>query len=184
MCLYWWEFSLISYRPCRLPLKLYHLIIHYIYIIYLILCLACLFDFYLFILIERTWVEEEQREREREWESQTGSVLSAQSLMPGSIPRTLRSWPEPKSRVECFKPLLLFPLPKGIFYNWIHIKSFIQLGILCMSEHHQKRLTYNNLNQCQFTVLPISTKRKKKSQINVTHSYELFSVVWAKRDKY
>ena len=35
----------------------------------------------------------------RERESQGGSALSAQSLTQGSIPRTMRSWPEPKSRV-------------------------------------------------------------------------------------
>ena len=42
-----------------------------------------------------------ERQRERERESQTGSVLLVQSLMRGSIARTARSWPEPKSRARC-----------------------------------------------------------------------------------
>ena len=57
----------------------------------------------LFIYFERerasTWAGEGQRERERE--SQAGSLLSAQSLMPGLNSRTARSWAEPKSRVGC-----------------------------------------------------------------------------------
>ena len=44
-------------------------------------------------------VGEGQRERERE--SQAGSVLSVQSLTWGLIPQTMRSRPELKSRVRC-----------------------------------------------------------------------------------
>ena len=51
------------------------------------------------------------REREYKWgrggamrgkerESQAGSMLSAQSSMQGSIPRSVRSWPELKARVR------------------------------------------------------------------------------------
>ena len=40
------------------------------------------------------------RERERERESQAGSILWAWSPTRGSIPRTMRSWPEPKSRAR------------------------------------------------------------------------------------
>ena len=42
----------------------------------------------------------EEREREREGESQAGSMLSAQNPKQGSISPTVRSWPEPKSRVR------------------------------------------------------------------------------------
>ena len=38
---------------------------------------------------------------ERESESYSGSVLSVQSPMPGSNPRTVRSWPELKPIVRC-----------------------------------------------------------------------------------
>ena len=38
-------------------------------------------------------------EREGDTESQSGSALSTQSLMWGLIPQTVRSWPEPRSRV-------------------------------------------------------------------------------------
>uniref|UniRef100_A0ABI8A378 Uncharacterized protein n=1 Tax=Felis catus TaxID=9685 RepID=A0ABI8A378_FELCA len=44
---------------------------------------------------------ERERERERERVSQAGSTLSAQSPMWGLNPRTVRSRPEPKSRVGC-----------------------------------------------------------------------------------
>ena len=40
-----------------------------------------------------------EEQRGRGWESQAGSVLSAWSLAQSSIPRTVRSWPQPKSRV-------------------------------------------------------------------------------------
>ena len=60
-----------------------------------------LFYFLLFIYFEReracVWVGEGQRERGTE--SQAGSMLSVQSLTQGSIPWTLRSWFEQKSRV-------------------------------------------------------------------------------------
>ena len=61
----------------------------------------------LFILRERAREREhahEQgrgREREGERESQAGSTLSAQSQTQGSIPHTVRSWPEAKSRARC-----------------------------------------------------------------------------------
>ena len=69
---------------------------------------VCLF-IYLFILRERerararehalAWAGEGQREGERE--SQAGSLQSAWSPTPGLNPRTMRSWPELKSRVRC-----------------------------------------------------------------------------------
>ena len=51
---------------------------------------------------------EGQRERERETQKQKatlGSELSAQSQMWGLNPRTVRSWPEPKSDVSPTEPL-------------------------------------------------------------------------------
>ena len=53
----------------------------------------------LFILRERERKRESGRGRERgrERESQAGSVLSAQSPMPGLNPGLMRSRPEPKS---------------------------------------------------------------------------------------
>ena len=41
-----------------------------------------------------------ERDRERERGSQAGSTLSIQSPTWGSIPQTMRSQPEPKSRVR------------------------------------------------------------------------------------
>ena len=49
---------------------------------------------------DRLWAEEGQRQREGKRESQAGSELSVQSLTQGSIPRTVRSWPEPNPRVR------------------------------------------------------------------------------------
>ena len=65
---------------------------------------------YLFILREResTHTCKQGRGRERregERESQAGPMLSAQSPMRGSIPETVRSWPESKSRVRCLNRL-------------------------------------------------------------------------------
>ena len=60
--------------------------------------------FLMFIYFEREreneWTGEGQREEERE--SQASPVLPAQSPMQGSIliSQTLRSWPEPKSRIR------------------------------------------------------------------------------------
>ena len=68
----------------------------------LLLCCFILFFLSLFIYFERGWEWMGERggaEKERERESQAGFVLSAQSLLQGSIPWTLRSWPEPKSRI-------------------------------------------------------------------------------------
>ena len=48
---------------------------------------------------ERWHVPEEQREMEGKNLKQ--APHSAQNLMRGSIPRTVRSWPAPKSRVRC-----------------------------------------------------------------------------------
>ena len=62
--------------------------------------LKLFFNVYLFIVdreIDRGQAGEGQRERETE--SQAGSVPSAQSPMGGSSPQTVRSWPEPKPRV-------------------------------------------------------------------------------------
>ena len=59
---------------------------------------------YLFILRdrekERVCMHVSRGGTQRE-KSQAGFALSAQSLMCGSIPQTMRSWPELKSRVRC-----------------------------------------------------------------------------------
>ena len=44
---------------------------------------------------------ERERERERERESQAGSSCLCRSLTWGSIPQTVRSWPELKSKLTC-----------------------------------------------------------------------------------
>ena len=46
------------------------------------------------------WEREKEAEWEGEREAQAGSMLSAQSPTRGSISRTVRSGPEPKSRVR------------------------------------------------------------------------------------
>ena len=73
-------------------LKFYHIVFP------LLSSLFYFFDVYLFILRER-----ESRggtEREGDKESQSGSALPMQSPMWGSNSQSLRSWPEPKSRVR------------------------------------------------------------------------------------
>ena len=66
--------------------------------------LSCSIFFNVYLFCERecahTQVSEGQQERERE--SQAGSALSAWSPTWGSNPRTVRSWPEPKSRAGRF----------------------------------------------------------------------------------
>ena len=57
------------------------------------------FFFSLFILRERMSEQGRGRERGRERESQAASALSAQSLRWDSNSRTVRAWPELKSRV-------------------------------------------------------------------------------------
>ena len=57
-------------------------------------------DFFKFTYFERERTHMHRAEREGERESQAGSSLSAQSSMRGSIPRTMRSWPELKSRAR------------------------------------------------------------------------------------
>ena len=82
---------------------------------------------YLF-LRERARAGKGQREGERE--SQAGSVLSAQSPMWGLMSHTVRSWPEPKSRVRCLTnwatqvPLyhLISLKRKGFKQIWQNIK--------------------------------------------------------------
>ena len=56
-----------------------------------------------FFFIYLFWEKERKRGRERggKRESQAGSTLSAQSPTRGWNPWTMRSWPEPKSRVGC-----------------------------------------------------------------------------------
>ena len=77
----------------------------------LLLC-ALLFNLFLknvclFISSQRSYARGVGAEREKERaergerESQAGSTLSAESQMWGSNPRTVRSWPEAKSRVRC-----------------------------------------------------------------------------------
>ena len=67
-----------------------------------------------FIYFERATEHEWRRDREGERESQAGSALPTQSPMGGSIPWTMRSWPEPIPRVGCSTdwttqvPLLVF----------------------------------------------------------------------------
>ena len=58
----------------------------------------------LFILEHEWW---RGRERERERESKAGSALSAEILMWGSNPQTLRSRPEPKLDTQLTKPSTL-----------------------------------------------------------------------------
>ena len=54
---------------------------------------------------DRAWVEEGQREREAQNLKQPpGSEVSAQSPTPGSNPRAVRSWPEPKWVVQLTEP--------------------------------------------------------------------------------
>ena len=98
------------------------------------------FKAYLFILSERARECQLGRDREsrKERESQAGSILPAQSLARGLIPRTWRSWHELKLRVGCltdwvtdmprvlltFSTSDLFPkfnidcLKTSLFQNW------------------------------------------------------------------
>ena len=66
-------------------------------------------DFYFILTFNSLFIWRERvcasrgRDRETEGErgSQAGSTLSARSLTWGLIPPTVRSWPEPRSRVRC-----------------------------------------------------------------------------------
>ena len=66
------------------------------------------FFFYVYLILrdwDRTHVGEGQRERETENLKQApGSELSAQRPTPGSNPRTMRSWPEPKLAAYSTEP--------------------------------------------------------------------------------
>ena len=68
--------------------------------------LAYNFDWHNILFIFKCWERERVhrqgrgREREGEGESQAGFALSVQSPLQNLIPRTLRSWPEPKLRVS------------------------------------------------------------------------------------
>ena len=69
-----------------------------VYILQLDFRLHITFIFFLSLFLSlRGWGAERERGRERE--SQAGSGVSAQSLVRGSIPWTLRSWAEQESRV-------------------------------------------------------------------------------------
>ena len=77
---------------------------------------------YLFIFErerESVWVgrRQRERERERERESQAGSALSAQILSCGSIPQTMRSWPDPKSRAWMLNQLSHPGVPKSYCFE-------------------------------------------------------------------
>ena len=68
-------------------------------------CNFIFFNVYLFIYLLIYFEREGQDSlfetiREGEKDSQVGFVLSAQNPMWDWIPRTVRSWPEPKSRVR------------------------------------------------------------------------------------
>ena len=69
--------------------------------IYILIVYFLFLNVYLFIFErQRERETETERDRERERESQAGSMLPAQSPMWGLIWWTMRSWPEPNSRVR------------------------------------------------------------------------------------
>ena len=61
---------------------------------------SCFLKFFFFKFIYLFGGAGGRAERKGEKESQAGSTVPAQSLTQGSIPQTVRSWPEPKSRVR------------------------------------------------------------------------------------
>ena len=92
------------------------------------------FNFFLmFVFIfeterDRAWAGEGQRERETEKLKQApGSDLSAQNPTQVSNPRTMRSWPEPKSDAQlteaprhpqrCVYSKLVFPVCESLIYR-------------------------------------------------------------------
>ena len=90
----------------------------------------CFFYFLKNLMLVYFWERERERERERggeqaggeqrerETESLSSSILSAQSLKQGSNPWTLRSWPELKPRVRCLTEWAAqLPLFLLIFFN-------------------------------------------------------------------
>ena len=87
--------------------------------------------FLMFIYFERKieceWGE---AERGRGRESQAGSVLSAQSPTWGSNSWTVRSWPEPKSRVG---HLTDWATQAPLFSKFMHIVACIRTSFLFMA---------------------------------------------------
>ena len=69
------------------------------------------------IYFEREKEHEQGRGRGGERESQAGFTLLAQSLMWGSIPWTVGSWPEPKPRVRCLTNWAIHP-PQIMLLDW------------------------------------------------------------------
>ena len=64
------------------------------------------------------WERESQREREREIESQAGSMPSAQSPTRGSNSLTVRSWPEQRSKIRC---LIYWATQEPLYYRFLTI---------------------------------------------------------------
>ena len=58
-------------------------------------------DLFLMFIFQRERVSRVQAQREGDRGSQSGSVLTIRSLIPGSNSQTLSSWPELKSRARC-----------------------------------------------------------------------------------
>ena len=71
---------------------------------------------YLFWERQREQEQGSGRERGGERESQAGSMLAVQSLMQGSIPQTVRSWPEWKLRVGHLSDLSHPGTPHLLFF--------------------------------------------------------------------
>ena len=77
-----------------------------------------LFYFSFFILRERASRERAERGGETERIPTRFHILSAPSLTWGSIPQTLRSWPEPKSKVWCSTDRATRRAEFNKFYFW------------------------------------------------------------------
>ena len=97
----------------------------------------------LFILrrMSLSWGE---AEKEEERESQAGSTLSAQSTTWGSVPWTVRSWPEQKSGVGCLA-YWAPQAPHSCFFWWNYrVKIFCRIG------HYIFRIVF--LSRSNFTI--------------------------------
>ena len=97
---------------------------------------------------DREWAWDGQRERQTQNLKQTpGSKRSAQRLMRGLNPRTVRSWPEPKSTNA--QPTEPPRRPVQVSLNWVIITHFPP-RVLCFSGGSPHSLNNKQWQVCTF----------------------------------
>ena len=100
-----------------------------------------------FIYLKREKERASMGGSERGWEreSQVGSVLPAQSPMQGLNSWTMKSWPEPKSRVGCLKVWATQAPQPLIYISKCMVNDLIPYSIIITSFYWAKRIKIVNL---------------------------------------